>query len=109
MALVLIAKADGNAALMLTGAALAGSIIVGGQIAMNALTASFYPAHIRSTGVGWALGIGRIGSIVGPLVGGWLLGLGWTGQSLVMFAIVPTLIAVLALLGLWRWNRSEKA
>ena len=48
----------------------AGFCIVGGQIASNALAATFYPTAVRATGVGWALGIGRIGSIVGPLVGG---------------------------------------
>jgi AAHS family 4-hydroxybenzoate transporter-like MFS transporter len=100
LALVLIARADGNVAAMLTGAALAGTIIVGGQIAMNAVTASYYPDHIRATGVGLALGVGRIGSIVGPLVGGLLLGAGWTGTSLVMFAVLPTLLAAAALFGL---------
>lgn len=96
-ALLLIALAEGNVALTFTGAALAGSIIVGGQIAMNAIAAAFYPRQIRSTGVGWALGVGRIGSIVGPLVGGWLLGAGWAGSSLVLFAILPTLCAAAAL------------
>ncbi len=45
----------------------AGFCIVGGQTASNALTATSYPTAIRSTGVGWALGIGRIGSIVGTI------------------------------------------
>src|SRR6266576_965633 len=51
----------------------AGFCIVGGQIAANALAATFYPTSVRATGVGWALGIGRVGSIVGPLIGGALL------------------------------------
>ena len=45
----------------------------GGQIGLNTLTAYIYPTRARSTGVGWALGIGRIGSILGPLAGGVLL------------------------------------
>jgi AAHS family 4-hydroxybenzoate transporter-like MFS transporter len=102
-ALLLIARADGNIPILLAGAGLAGAVVVGGQIAMNAVTASFYPAQIRSTGVGWALGIGRIGSIVGPLLGGLLLGSGWQGTSAVMFAIIPTLIAACALLGVRRF------
>src|SRR5882724_4203472 len=48
----------------------AGFCIVGGQIAANALAAGFYPTSVRATGIGWALGIGRVGSIVGPLIGG---------------------------------------
>ena len=51
----------------------AGFCVVGGQGGSNALSATLYPTAIRSTGVGWALGIGRIGSIVGPLVGGAML------------------------------------
>jgi MFS transporter, AAHS family, 4-hydroxybenzoate transporter len=43
----------------------AGFCMVGGQIAANALAATFYPTSIRATGVGWALGIGRVGSIIG--------------------------------------------
>src|ERR1700716_4065904 len=48
----------------------AGFCMVGGQIAANALAAGFYPTSVRSTGVGWALGIGRIGSVIRPPVGG---------------------------------------
>jgi MFS family permease len=42
----------------------------GTQFALNALAAEFYPTAIRSTGVGWAVGVGRIGAILGPLSGG---------------------------------------
>ena len=52
-----------------------GSGIIGGQTGANVLAASIYPTFIRSTGVGWALGIGRIGSIVGPVLGGLMLSL----------------------------------
>ena len=51
----------------------AGFFVVGGQVSLNALASYMYPTHVRSTGVGWALGIGRIGSIVGPLLAGALV------------------------------------
>jgi AAHS family 4-hydroxybenzoate transporter-like MFS transporter len=51
----------------------AGFFIVGGQISLNALSSYMYPTHIRSTGVGWANGIGRSGSIIGPLLAGALV------------------------------------
>ena len=73
-----------------------GFCIVGGQIAANALTATFYPTAIRSTGVGWALGIGRIGSIVGPLVGGAMLARDMGAQPLFAAAAVPALVAAIA-------------
>ena len=47
-----------------------GFCIIGGQPAVNALAATYYPTALRSTGVGWSLGVGRVGSIVGPVLGG---------------------------------------
>jgi AAHS family 4-hydroxybenzoate transporter-like MFS transporter len=95
-ALFLIGHADGNTTVIFGAAALAGAVIVGGQIAMNAVAASFYPANIRATGVGWALGIGRVGSVIGPMVGGILLKSGWQGTTPVMFAALPLLVAATA-------------
>ncbi|MHB8268104.1 MFS transporter [Bradyrhizobium sp.] len=80
----------------------AGFCIVGGQIAANALAATFYPTSIRSTGVGWALGIGRVGSIVGPLVGGALLTMKWSTGSVFMAAATAALCAALAAFSLSR-------
>src|SRR6266550_2055514 len=80
----------------------AGFCIVGGQIAANALAATFYPTAVRATGVGWALGIGRIGSIVGPLVGGALLAMRWSTGSVFMAAAAAALCAALAALSLSR-------
>ncbi len=75
-----------------------GFCIVGGQTAANALAATFYPTSIRSTGVGWCLGIGRVGSVIGPLIGGALLALHWGTQSLFTAATVPALLAAAAAL-----------
>jgi AAHS family 4-hydroxybenzoate transporter-like MFS transporter len=63
---------------------------------MNALAAEFYPTAVRSTGVGWALGIGRIGSIVGPVVGGLFIALGWSTDRIFVAAAVPAALAALA-------------
>ncbi len=70
----------------------AGAGILGGQTGANALAASFYPTYIRSTGVGWALGIGRIGSIVGPVLGGIMLSLHWPLTTIFMAAAIPSLV-----------------
>jgi MFS transporter, AAHS family, 4-hydroxybenzoate transporter len=80
----------------------AGFCIVGGQTAANALAATFYPTSMRATGVGWALGIGRIGSIIGPLVGGVLLTKQWSTVSVFMLAAVAALCASLAAFSLSR-------
>jgi AAHS family 4-hydroxybenzoate transporter-like MFS transporter len=81
---------------------MAGFCVVGGQIAANALTAAYYPTSVRSTGVGWALGIGRVGSIVGPLVGGALLSMKWSTGAVFFAAAAAALCAALASFSLSR-------
>lgn len=81
--------------------AIAGFCVLGGQSALNALATVFYPTTMRSTGAGWALGVGRLGSIVGPVIGGELMRLGWTSQSLLLAASVPAFLALLASLLFW--------
>ncbi|HEY4988122.1 MAG TPA: MFS transporter [Bradyrhizobium sp.] len=83
----------------------AGFCIVGGQTAANALAATFYPTSVRATGVGWALGIGRVGSIVGPLVGGVLLAQKWSPAAVFLAAAGAALCASLAAFGLSRLVR----
>jgi AAHS family 4-hydroxybenzoate transporter-like MFS transporter len=91
--IVMLAFGGTNLGLLLTGAALAGFGVVGAQIGCNALAASIYPTAIRATGVGWALGVGRIGAIVGPLVGGALLAQQWSPQNIILMSVGPALIA----------------
>jgi len=85
----------------------AGLGIIGGQNACHALTAGFYPTTIRSTGVGWALGIGRIGSIVGPVLGGLLLARGTPVGRVFWAAAIPALIATLAAAGIASITRGD--
>jgi AAHS family 4-hydroxybenzoate transporter-like MFS transporter len=80
----------------------AGWCVVGGQPGMNAFAATFYPTYLRSTGIGWALGIGRVGGIVGPYIGGRLLAAQWTSQQLFWAAAVPAAISALTLVILMR-------
>ncbi len=84
----------------------AGFCVVGGQIAANALAAGFYPTSVRATGVGWALGMGRVGSIVGPLVGGMLLAAKWSAAAVFFTASAAAACAALAALGLSRLTGS---
>src|SRR5260221_11857110 len=59
-----------SVALVTTAIFAAGFCVVGGQIAANGLAAGVYPTPVRATGVGWALGIGRVRPIGRPPVGG---------------------------------------
>jgi AAHS family 4-hydroxybenzoate transporter-like MFS transporter len=75
-----------------------GFCVVGAQGGINALAAGFYPTSIRSTGIGWALGVGRIGSIVGPVVAGLLLSAGWRPQQVFLAGVIPACCAAIAVL-----------
>lgn len=87
---------------------LVGFGVVGAQFCLNALAADLYPTSIRSTGVGWALGVGRIGSVLGPLLGGVLLAWNWQPNELVFACIAPAMLAALAIYQLGRLaSRSE--
>ena len=61
-------------ALTLISALTVGITVQGGFNGFWALAARLYPTDIRSTGIGWALGVGRIGAVLGPIVGGYLVG-----------------------------------
>ena len=86
----------------------AGACAVGAQCGANALTTSLYPTSIRATGIGWALGIGRIGSIVGPVVGGILISMNWNNKQLFIMAGLPGLLATLAIIALAALVRRRK-
>lgn len=94
----LIGAVGSSIPLIMTVVFVAGFFVIGSQFCMNALAAAFYPTGIRATGVGWALGIGRIGSIVGPVVGGWVIALGWDASQLFLAAAAPALLSSLAVL-----------
>ena len=57
-----------------------------------------YPTYMRATGSGWAFGVGRIGSIIGPVIGGVLLGLDLSLPRLFLFVAAPALCVAMALL-----------
>jgi MFS transporter, AAHS family, 4-hydroxybenzoate transporter len=80
---------------------IAGFCVVGGQGTANGLAASLYPTVVRGTGVGWALGIGRIGSILGPAIGAVMLAQKLDRSSIFFASAVPALIAASAGLCLW--------
>jgi len=65
-----------DTAVLLFAVAIAGLGSVGTQILVNGYVAVHYPAAVRATALGWALGVGRAGAIVGPLFGGWVAGSG---------------------------------
>ena len=84
----------------------AGACISGGQVGGNALSAAFYPT---ATGVAWANGVGRSGSIVGSLVGGVLLGFGWPATTVYALVAIPAATSAVALATLGIVRRHARA
>ena len=80
--------------------AVAGAATIGSQILLYTFVAQFYPTAVRSTGMGWASGIGRIGAIVGPVLTGALLTLELPHQMNFLAIAIP---GVMSFRG---WSRS---
>jgi benzoate transport len=74
---------------LITNAAMSGLYAVGPPL---------YPAAVRATGMGWAVGIGRLGAILAPLVSGALLDAGWAPARLYFLFSAPLVVAALAML-----------
>ncbi|WP_247236686.1 MFS transporter [Telluribacter sp. SYSU D00476] len=97
-----------TALLMFTFSAFSGSVLVlvlfgligfciqGGFVGLYSVAARMYPTEVRTTGIGWAIGAGRIGALVGPLLGGVLIGMNVsTTTNFILFAI-PAIVAGIA-------------
>ena len=74
-----------------------GAGLVNGIMGQTALAVAFYPPELRATGVGWGHAIGRVGSFVGPAIGGALLSLGWPVRDIVVTAALPAAAAIVTL------------
>ncbi len=98
--IALIGQPGLSLALLFTVVFLAGFGVAGGQTAVNALSATYYPTDLRATGIGAGLGVGRIGAIIGPVVGGVLMGQHLPSQKLFLVAAVPALISAIVMAGM---------
>jgi MFS transporter, AAHS family, benzoate transport protein len=83
-------------ALLFLAVAVAGLGSVGTQILVNGYVATHYPDAARATALGWALGIGRIGAILGPVLGGLVvgssLGFEWKFYLFAVFAVLGSVL-----------------
>ncbi|MEX5441078.1 MFS transporter [Acinetobacter indicus] len=76
--------------------AVAGAASIGGQILLLAYMSQFYSSNIRATGLGMALGVGRLGAILGPILCGWLLSLSLPLTYNFIALAIPCMIAVIS-------------
>lgn len=83
-------------AALLAATGILGFFQQGSLIGFYAIAARLYPAAIRTTGIGWGIGLGRFGAVIGPALGGLLISRGWTLSSLLVFFAIPLAISGVA-------------
>ena len=97
-----IGSSTSNIVLLVVTVFGAGFCVSGAQVGANAYAASFYPTASRATGVSWASGIGRIGSVIGAMAGGFMLSLGWSLPLVFVLVAIPAVIAGISMLTMGR-------
>ena len=100
ISVALIGQPSVSLALLYVIVFIAGWCVVGSQPGLNALSGAYYPTYIRSTGIGAGLGVGRIGAIVGPAIGGMFMAAHWTTHDIFLAASIPAAISALAMFSL---------
>jgi AAHS family 4-hydroxybenzoate transporter-like MFS transporter len=104
--MVFLVEAASSTALLVAGVVGAGFFVTGTQNAINGAGGVSYTPDIRSSGLGWALGIGRLGSIAGPLVGSLAVVLGMK-EARQLFALPVLPLAVAVATALWLRRRAS--
>ncbi|WP_298362612.1 MFS transporter [uncultured Bradyrhizobium sp.] len=107
LAIVTIGLTASSLAAVLISVFVAGFFSLGAQLCVVAVAAVYYPQHIRATGVAWTMGIGRIGAVVGPVLGGLLIAEGFGPAGLFAVAGLASLLAGVAV-GLMELLRSDR-
>lgn len=87
---------------------LAGAASIGSQMLLYSYVAQFYPLAVRSTGIGWASAIGRMGAIVGPILIGALLGMSLPAYVNFIAVGIPVLITAIAVALICHDQQSDK-
>jgi MFS transporter, AAHS family, 4-hydroxybenzoate transporter len=96
--IVLLGHIGQSSGMLLAVAFLVGLFSVGAQMCTVAFCAGYYETALRATGLGWSMGIGRVGAIAGPVLGGMLIG---TGVALKLLFVIAGLISLGAALAVF--------
>ena len=98
MFMVLFGLLEVSLSIMLMVGFVIGFFVFGSMIGLYSIAPDIYSTSIRNTGMGWAIGIGRLGAIIGPSAAGFLLSRGWSGADCFIAFSIPLLIAMVAIL-----------
>jgi benzoate transport len=108
VSLLLMNVVFGNLSGVLVVAVALGLFINGSMAGTYGVVPDLYPAAVRTTAMGWAIGAGRLGAILAPLLAGFLIDRHWTAGDLLVLFAVPAVVAGLAILGATRARLSER-
>jgi AAHS family 4-hydroxybenzoate transporter-like MFS transporter len=101
LSLAWFGQATTSVAMLSIASFLAGFFVGGTGTGLIAVAAGMYPTSIRSTGIGWAMGMGRVGQVFGPILAGVIVGLGYKVGGIFYAAAVPCFIGALFLVFLY--------
>lgn len=104
-----LGQVTGGIGVMLVLLTAIGACIMGGQLNFPAMTVELFPPHVRGAGAGWTLAAGRVGSILGPLIGGMLIAAELGANRLFLIAAVPALVAATVLFAAGRLRQRRIA
>lgn len=79
-----------------------GVFLSGAMISLYAAVPDMYPVQIRNTALGWALGVGRLGAVLGPNLAGLMIQVGWERFALYLAMSLPMFLAIFAAVSLTR-------
>ncbi len=87
-----------------------GFTIAGAQNGLNLVAATIYPQHSKATGIAWAMASGRLGSLIGSIIGAWLIAYSNSLEGFFHHLAIITLMTSIAILGLfWRERRHNRS
>lgn len=89
--------ASASPALLMTLLGACGFLVLGAYGGVNVVLASFYPEELRAVGIGWAKSVGRLGTVIAPVLIGWGLSAGMMQTSIMSLFAVPAVVAALTL------------
>jgi len=103
VAIAVVGQAGTSGTWLLSSTFVAGFLAIGAQMCTVSLLATYYDTRLRATGVGWAMGCGRVGGIIGPTVGGWLVAASFTMGTIFVIAGLVCAACAVTVFGLGRF------
>ncbi len=100
---------DHNLTILSFVAFMIGFFIFGAMIGLYATVPSIYPTTVRTTGTGWAIGVGRLGGVLGPYIAGLLIAAEWDRSVYYILLTLPLLVSAFAVFTLWGLDRRSNA